>query len=643
MYLHILIGTALAAAALSTGALAQDRSFDVTEKSILELQAAQSEGRLTARELATQYLARIRAYDQSGPSLNAMVVLNPLALQEADQLDRERRSQGPRGPLHGIPVVLKDNFLTKDMPTSGGTLALATFRPQRDAYQVERLRRAGAIVLGKTTLHELAAGITTISSFTGATRNPYDLGRVPGGSSGGTAVAVAASFAAAGMGSDTCGSIRIPAGNQNLVGLRVTRGLSSRAGVIPLSSTQDEAGPLARSVMDLALMLDATVGEDPSDPVTAGSRLKIPASYAQALQGATLRGKRIGVLNSLFGQAPEDAEVAGIVRKTLNAMKAQGAELVDITIPDLDALMRDGNVIAHEFKFDFSDFLQHQPGAPIKSLQEIIDGGLDHDQLDAVFRLRNATQERHSQAYRTALAKQGELKDRMVAAIQAERLDAVAYPVLRRKAVRIGDVQTGFTCQLSANSGLPAMSVPAGFTDDGVPVGLELTGQPYQEVGLLQLAHAWEQTAQPRRVPFSTPPLIAGAAPQPQKFRTTTGPADRPRADVDFTYEATTGTLHYAATLHALGADDVVAVTLQRGSPDRPGPILGHLLRQGQGTGTASLQLQHRDRSDLAAGRLFLHLYTRQDPLGAGRARMELPAPDTGPQSASRTLPSAML
>lgn len=624
MHLHILIGTTLTAAAIATHAMAQTGPFDVTEKSILDLQAAQSDGRVTSRELVTQYLARIRAYDRAGPSLNAMVVLNPRALEEADRLDHERKTQGPRGPLHGIPVVVKDNFLTKDMPTSGGTLALATFRPQSDAFQVERLRRAGAIVLGKTALHELAAGVTTISSLTGATRNPYDLTRIPGGSSGGTAAAVAASFATAGMGSDTCGSIRIPAGNQNLVGLRVTRGLSSRAGIIPLSSTQDEAGPLARSVMDLAVLLDATVGEDPDDPVTAGSRLHIPASYAQALKDATLRGKRIGVLKSLFGKAPEDAEVAGIVDKALEAMAAQGAELVEITVSDLDDLMRDGNVIAHEFKFDLADFLQRQPGAPVKTLQEIIDGGLDHDQLDAVLRLRNATKERNSPAYQTALAKQGELRSRMIAAMQSERLDAVAYPVLRRKAVRIGEAQTGVTCQLSSNSGLPAMSMPAGLTDDGVPVGLEFVGWPYEEVGLLRLAHAWEQASQPRRAPFSTPPLVAGDAPKPLKFRTATA-AGQPRAQVDFSYEATTGVLQYEASVQALGDDDIIALTLQRGSPEKPGPIIGHLLRQGEGRANARLQLQYRDRADLAARRLFLHLYTRQSPLGAGRAPIELP------------------
>ena len=230
-------------------------------------------------------------------------------------------------------MLVKDNFDTVGLPTSGGALGLATLQPVADAFQVKRLRDAGAVILGKTTMHELAAGITTISSLTDQTRNPYDLTRVPGGSSGGTGAAVGASFAAAGMGSDTCGSIRIPAANQNLVGLRGTQGLSSRTGVMPLSSTQDIAGPLARTVTDLAIMLDATVGQDPADPITAESAGRIPKSYRESLAAEGLKGARIGVLRSLFGTAPEDEEVGGIMRKALDAMKAQGAEVVDVAVP----------------------------------------------------------------------------------------------------------------------------------------------------------------------------------------------------------------------------------------------------------------------------------------------------------------------
>src|SRR5688572_29385468 len=242
--------------------------FDVMEKSIEDLQRAMQAGEVTSRQLVDAYVARIEAYDKQGPALNAIVALNPRAREAADLLDAERASRGPRGPLHGIPLLVKDNYETVEMPTTVGSIALATFHPIRDAFQVQRLKAAGAVILGKTNMHEFAAGITTVGSHFGQTKNPYDLGRNPGGSSGGTGAAVAANFAAGGMGSDTCGSIRIPASLNNLFGLRGTMGLSSRDGIIPLAITQDIGGPLARSVTDLALMLDATVGFDPADAVT---------------------------------------------------------------------------------------------------------------------------------------------------------------------------------------------------------------------------------------------------------------------------------------------------------------------------------------------------------------------------------------
>jgi Asp-tRNA(Asn)/Glu-tRNA(Gln) amidotransferase A subunit family amidase len=226
-------------------------TFDAFERTIPEIQAAMARGETTAEELVRQYLARIEAFDHSGPQLNAMIHINPRAIEEAAALDRERAAGNIRGPLHGIPVLLKDNYDTQDMPTTAGAIAMAGFVPKDDAYQVRRLREAGAVFIGKTNLHEFARGIETISSLGGQTLNPYDPERNPGGSSGGTAAAVAANFAAVGMGSDTCGSIRIPAANNNLFGLRVTQGLSSRNGIVPLSHTQDVAGPLARSVVDL--------------------------------------------------------------------------------------------------------------------------------------------------------------------------------------------------------------------------------------------------------------------------------------------------------------------------------------------------------------------------------------------------------
>lgn len=602
--------------------------FDVHERDILTMQAAQAEGRVTARALVQSYLARIAAYDQAGPSLNAIVLLNPKALDDADALDRERAARGPRGPLHGIPILVKDNYDTAGMPTSGGALGLAVLQPTTDAFQVQRLRAAGAIILGKTTMHELAAGITTISSLTAQTRNPYDLMRVPGGSSGGTGAAVAASFAAAGMGSDTCGSIRIPAANQNLVGLRATRGLSSRTGVMPLSDTQDVAGPLARSVTDLALVLDATVGPDSADAITAGAAAHVPTSYRDGFATATLKGMRIGVLRALFGTAPEDDEVGAIVRKALDAMKAQGADVIDATVPGLDDLLAESSVIADEFKFDLAAYLAKQPGAPVKSLGEILERGLHHDALEQTFRLRNQPTVRESEHYRQALVKRRALRAAVDAVLEGQKLDVLVYPTLRRKPTLIGEPQIGTTCQLSATTGLPALSMPAGFTPDGLPIGIELLGPAFSEAALLARAYAWERAMSPRRPPFSTPPLVDGKAPAPVRGSVTLaevpGPAGGPASGAALRYsvDLATGQLDYSVS--AL-APDVIAVALHRVEGGRVGAVVAHLARRGALASQGVLTLRGRDREDLAAGRLAARLYTARQPLGTAFVALPMP------------------
>ena len=592
--------------------------FEVHEQSIVDLQAAMTAGRVTSRGLVDSYLARIQAYDQAGPRINSIVLLNPRARDDADALDRERVEKGVRGPLHGIPVLIKDNYDTVDMPTSGGALALATMQPAADAFQVKKLRDAGAVILGKTTMHELASGITNISSLTSQTRNPYDLYRTPGGSSGGTGAAIGASFAAAGMGSDTCGSIRIPAANQNLVGLRGTQGLSSRTGVMPLSSTQDIGGPLARTVTDLAIMLDATVGLDPADAITKESAGHIPKSYRESLVEGGLKGVRIGVLRSLWGDAPEDNEVSGIGRKALDGMKAQGAEVIDVAVPGLDELLRESSVINDEFKFDLMAYLARQPNAPVKSLGDVIERGLHHDALDAQFRLRNAPEKRETEHYRQALIKRRAARAAVLATLEEHRIDAVAYPTLRRRPAALGDPQIGTNCQLSATTGLPAIAIPAGFTNDGLPIGLELLGPAWSEPALLKYAYAWEQSAKPRRPPFSTPPLVKGAAPPPATTELALGPAT-----VKLNYDRTTGVLRYDVTTASVGPTDrVIGLAIHRSAGDKPGPVIAHLLAPSQISGSGTLIMRGRDREDLVGGRLFAQFYTRQTPLGAARARI---------------------
>ncbi len=414
---------------------------DVFERSILELQAMLAAGRVSSVELVDAYRARIAAYDAAGPGLNSMLRQNPEARRDAARLDAERKAGRVRGPLHGIPIVLKDNFTTLGMPTSGGSLGLAGLVTADEGPVVRRLREAGAIVIGKTNMHELAAGITTISSLGGQTRNPYDPRRCPGGSSGGTGVAVAASFAAVGWGSDTCGSIRIPAAYNSLFGLRPTQGLVSRTGVLPLSHTQDIPGPLARTVMDLAIALDLSVGYDPADSTTAVLRDRPPPGFVASLRSASLRGVRLGLLGNYLGDADQD--IRDTVRAAATAMKAGGAELVEVTIPGFDSLVAGTSVLNFETKYDLIDFLAGVPNAPAASLKELLDRGLYHDAMEGRLRRADTVSSRESEAYRKALAKRTVLRDRIVAILDSLRLDALVYPTMQRRPVLIGDPRAG--------------------------------------------------------------------------------------------------------------------------------------------------------------------------------------------------------
>jgi len=474
--------------------------FDIIEQDISDLRYALRDGRVTSRQLVQLYRARIDQHDQRGAELRTFITLNPSALDEAATLDRERQDGHVRGPLHGIPLVIKDNFLTADLPTTGGTLALEGFRPGRDAYQVKKLREQGAIVLGKTNLHELAAGITSVSSAGGQTRNPYDVTRNPGGSSGGTAAAVAASFGPAGLGTDTCGSIRIPAAHNNLWGLRPTLGLSSRDGVIPLSHSQDVAGPIGRSVLDLALLLDATVGVDPADPVTEAARGQIPATYLGFMGDSSLVNVQIGVLQPLLGETRDDEEVRHVISGALDALGSLGAGVVDVDVPGLAEMLRDTSTIAHEFKFDLMDFLARHK-ASVGSLDEILRWGLYRTELDDTLRRWNIAESRESDAYRTTRERRAAATTTILGMMRARGLTLLAYPTIRRKAARIGEPQPGSNCQLSATTGFPAISMPAGFTDDGLPVGLELLGPAFSEGTLLRVAYAYERLQKPRRAP----------------------------------------------------------------------------------------------------------------------------------------------
>ena len=623
----LLPALALASLCFAAPAAAQ---IEVAGASITELQEAMARGVATSAEITRAYLRRIEAYDRAGPALNAMIWLNPDAEAQARALDEERARTGPRGPLHGIPVILKDNYDTRDMPTSAGSLALASHVPPDDAFQVARLREAGAVILGKSNMHELASGITTIGSLGGQTRNPYDPTRNPGGSSGGTGAAVAASFAAVGWGSDTCGSIRIPAAQNDLVGLRPSKGLSSIDGIVPLSHTQDVAGPLARTVRDLAIALDATVGPDPADPATAVLEGRPPASYVDALDPDALRGARIGILEAYFGDSPEEEAGGDVVREAISAMVELGADTVTVEIPSLDDLIEGSGVISYEFRWDLMDYLAADPDAPVSSLEEMMELGLIHQALVPRMRRRMEVETRDSEEYLAALSKRGPLREAVERAMAEHAVDVLVFPTVRTVPAAIGDPQTGSSCSLSANTGLPSISVPAGFARDRLPIGMEMIGRFLDDHRLVALAYAFEAGTEHRREPSTTPPLVDGAAPEPVVFQVVATGADYdPPLDGDavlearFVLEPGPDVLGYRYAVEGVAADDVYAVVLRRPAEEGDGWLVARQLSgPGVTVSAGSFVVDAQLREALEAGDVLVELFTRDHPFGAARARL---------------------
>ena len=598
--------------------------LDVMETSIRELTAALESGSVTSRDLVDRYLARIEAYDRHGPMLNTMITINPGARAVAEALDDERASGSVRGPLHGIPVVVKDNYDTADMPTTAGTLALATSVPPDDAYQVRRLREAGAIILGKTNMHELARGITTVSSLGGQTRNPYDPARNPGASSGGTGAAVAASFAAVGMGSDTCGSIRIPSAHHALVGLRGTRGLASGDGIIPLSTTQDIGGPLARSVEDLVITLDATVGFDPADETTRLSEGNIPATYTARLDANGLVGVRIGLVMALLGEGNADQPVRDVIDAAVERMRELGAEFVEIEEPDLTELLQGASVIGQEFKFDLDAYLSQTRGADVRSLEDIVQSGLYHGILERGLQSSLEVETLDSDDYRERIAKRDEVRQAAVGIMDEHELDALLYPTIRRTARPIGEAQPGSNCALSAISGLPAITMPGGFAEDGMPVGVELLGRLWAEPRLIELAYAFEQATHHRRLPDFTPSLVT--PPVPVSLETRVTAAEGLSARTSFTFDPATRLLRYTVSAFGLVDGDVLAIDLHlRADAAENGPSVRSLAGHGTARVTGQFTLLGRELRALRAGRLYLDIHTKDNLAGAVRFELSFP------------------
>jgi amidase len=606
--------------------------FDVTEKSIRELQAAMADGRVTAEKLVERYVERIATYDQNGPRLNAVIYVNPNATRDARELDAERKARGPRGPLHGIPVLLKDNFETRDMPTTGGSLALRGIVPPRDAFQVAQLRRAGAVLLGKVNLHELALGLTSISSLGGQTLNPYDVRRAPGGSSGGSGVAAAACFAAFTLGTDTSGSIRIPSSHNSMVGLRPSAGLSSRAGIIPFGHTQDTGGPMARTVEDIALVLDATVGYDPTDPTTQASNGRIPRSYTSSLKAGALSTARIGVLTEFFGNAPEDQEVALVVRRAIDEMKMRGAAAVDVVIPDLAKLVTAANLLTQELKVYLGDYLKGS-GGYAASIEELLETGLHTSGIQGILDAANGTPDDYLSGddYRARLLARETLAKAVLDAMDANRLDAIAYPTIRRIAPLIGGAQAGSNAALSANTGLPAITVPAGFTPADFPVGVEFIGRRFDEPTLLALAYDYERVTHHRRPPAMTP-AVASARPGSVSVEVTAvGSGSVPASQVPyqavarFTFDESTRQLAYDIRLTGT-RDDVAGIYLHRRATRQNGGVAHVLAKSPAPSISGVVTLTEAEVGDLKAGKLYVSVLSTRSPRLSARADLVLTA-----------------
>ena len=489
--------------------------FDVVETSIAEIHRAMEEGSLSARQLVEAYLARIEAYDKRGPALNAIIEINPRALERADELDAAFAASGFVGPLHGIPMIVKDNYDTHDMVTSAGSASLEASIPPDDSFQVRRIREAGAIVLAKSNMTEFAfSPMETLGSrLPGFTRNPYATNRVPAGSSGGTAASVAASFGAVGMGTDTGNSIRGPSSHTSLVGIRSTIGLTSRDGIVPLYFSHDIGGPMARSVADAVVVFDVLAGTDPADPTTTEADARRAADYNAFLDAEALAGARIGVVRQIADRERGDPRIVERFNQALADMRDAGAEIIDpVEIPMLDERVR---FWCSRFRYDMNAYLATLgPDAPVKTVTEIVaSGGFDRTVGD---RLRRSLEESlEDPAVRCAEqeANRQRFREQVSGIIADGELDALVFPTWSNLPRLIGDMRSpaGDNSQvLSPQTGFPAITVPMGWVEEAgedLPVGLQILGGAWSEPTLIALAYAYEQATQHRRQPKTTPPL----------------------------------------------------------------------------------------------------------------------------------------
>jgi amidase len=492
--------------------------FHLLEATIDGIHAAMRSGDLTCRQLVGLYLNRIEAYNREGPALNAIQTVNPRALDEAERLDAQLRTSGPAGPLHCIPVLVKDQVEVRDMPTTYGSALFRDFVPDRDATAVERIKAAGGIVLAKTTMGEFAAWFA--GSGFGVCRNPYDPERDPGGSSCGSGVGVSANLGMLAIGEDTWGSIREPAARTSLVALRPTVPLVSRFGMLPGTPSQDTLGPMARTVRDTALLLDVLAGYDRNDPVTAASVGHVPPTYTSFLARDGLRGMRLGVIREPMAPdtnpaADDYAQVWTVIERALGDMAARGAEIVDpAVIPRLDDLLRRAGD-SYETEAAVDRYLAAHPGAPAATLRDIVlsEEVIPSQRARLAGRLGVTVQH---PGYLLQQQAREELRQAVLMLMADHGLDALVYATFDHYPLPIpDDILTsprrpstpGANRSLAAYIGFPALSVPAGFGAAGLPVGVELLGRPFTEGDLFKIAYSYEQATLHRRPPWTTPAL----------------------------------------------------------------------------------------------------------------------------------------
>jgi len=505
-------GGLVLAALASAASPACAATFDLSTATIADINAAIDAGALSSEKLVGLYLRRIDAYDKKGPKVNAVITLNTRALDEARALDAERVGKGRRSPLHGIPIVVKDLIDVAGMPTTAGFKPFGSPMPLRDAAVVAQLKAAGAIVLAKVaTVNWFGNGFDATHPI-GASLNPYSLAHSPGGSSNGVGVAMAAWFAAAGVGTDTGGSVRGPSAFGSLAGMVATQGLVSRAGIVPRGATQDRAGPMGRSVYDIAVLLSYMSGWDAEDMMTLQGMGHFPAgNLADALIAPDLKGRRIGVLREMVQSGPEHTQGVALFERALGDLRKGGAQVIELkTGLDLRALVTSaaGRTAEYEKLYVQNAYLERLgPDRPYRTIQEMIEKvgreKFDKAMIDAL----SLEPPEKSADYAARVRNKDMVRDLVIELIERHRLDAIVYPYSTLPPPRLDAPGGGAGNSLASNSGLPSVLVPAGYTNGNLPIALEIIGRPFDDTTVLQVAYGYEQVSKRRRPPQTTPAL----------------------------------------------------------------------------------------------------------------------------------------